>query len=83
MQRSLKFKTVVANQRADATVLPLTGSSASTLATLTSIFRPACLLNRSSERCDAAFQLPSTAPVLQPTRFNSTCKERGKSMAIG
>ena len=56
---SVRLETVVANQRANATVLLLTASSASTLATLTSSFTPACLLNRSSERCEAAFQLPS------------------------
>src|SRR5438876_222596 len=58
--------------------LPLTASSASALAAFTSNFTPACLLKRSSARCEAAFQLPSTAPVLQPTRRSSACSARGK-----
>jgi len=68
---AINLEAVIADQRANASTLRLTASSASTLATLTSSFMPACLLNRSSARCDAVFQLPSTEPVLQPTRRNS------------
>jgi hypothetical protein len=57
-------------------------SSASRLATLTSSFMPACLLNSASDFCAAAFQLPSTAPVLQPTRRSSACSSRGMSVAV-
>jgi hypothetical protein len=56
--------------------LVLIASRASRLASFTSSFIPACLLNSSSERRDADVHSPSTAPVRQPTRRSSTCRER-------
>ncbi len=63
--------------------LSLMASSASRLASLTSNFVPACLLNNASERCDAAFHSPSAAAVRQPTRRNSLCTDFTSSACGG
>jgi len=60
-----------------------TASTASRLATFTSSLVPAFLLNRPSDRAAALLQLPSMAPLMQPTRRNSIINRRAMSVADG
>ena len=80
---AIGLEPMIANQRANARRLALDDIECIDARDLRIQLQPACLLNRSSDRCDAAFQLPSTAPVLQPTRRNSACSDRGRSTAFG